>query len=395
MTPERPELRHGARWRTTCIFCHNTVPTLSTLFDELYGDSAPVYQGSVSVELPKGRRFEFLVEDRALLNRELEQELLLLGAEAPAASHNPLLAAIEATRRRFDNQLDPRHGTGRRGSGRSGGRQSELRALPHGALHALPVYLGGPSARRRSGRQPHQLRRGARFLARRLLQPAFVHELPRSPRRRSADQARGARGRERQRALLALPRRARPPGAAERARASPGRLAGPGASCLNCHMPKKNMGLAYGLVRYHRIGSPTDRERVEGDRPLECALCHAEKSVEWTISAMERFWGKRYDRRALRMLYGADLGVGVIAATLSRGKPHERATAIGVAGEHELLPLIPLVVGELDNEYPLVRFFARAALERISGRPLAIDMHAPGAELVRAGKLWMEAESQP
>src|SRR5262249_36661310 len=54
---------------------------------------------------------------------------------------------------------------------------------------------------------------------------------------------------------------------------------GPGGACIACHMPKKNMGLGYALTRYHRIGSPTDRERVELDRPIECALCHTDKSV--------------------------------------------------------------------------------------------------------------------
>ena len=64
-------------------------------------------------------------------------------------------------------------------------------------------------------------------------------------------------------------------------------------------MPKKNMGLDYALTRYHRIGSPTDPARVERDRPLECALCHADKSVDALVGTMEPWWGKRYDREAL------------------------------------------------------------------------------------------------
>ena len=52
-------------------------------------------------------------------------------------------------------------------------------------------------------------------------------------------------------------------------------------------MPKKNTGLGYQLTRYHRIGSPTDAARVEKDRPLECALCHADKSVASLVSTME------------------------------------------------------------------------------------------------------------
>ena len=38
-----------------------------------------------------------------------------------------------------------------------------------------------------------------------------------------------------------------------------------GSACLACHMARKNLGLEYRLTRYHRIGSPTDRDRVERD----------------------------------------------------------------------------------------------------------------------------------
>src|SRR5688572_25364821 len=126
-------------------------------------------------------------------------------------------------------------------------------------------------------------------------------------------------------------------------------------------MPRKNMGLGYDLVRYHRIGSPTDRERVEGDRPLECALCHADRSVETLVLTMERWWGKRYNRRALRALYGPDLRALALDATLLRGKPHEQAVAIGVIGRQRLATRAPLLVEALDNEYPLVRFYAKNA----------------------------------
>src|SRR6185369_6882762 len=111
---------------------------------------------------------------------------------------------------------------------------------------------------------------------------------------------------------------------------------GAGSACVGCHMPKKNMGLSYELSRYHRIGSPTDEARVLGDRPLECALCHYDKSVEELVGDMERFWGKSYDRTALQALYGEDLSVKPLEATLARGKPQEQAVAIGVFGEQRV-----------------------------------------------------------
>ena len=111
---------------------------------------------------------------------------------------------------------------------------------------------------------------------------------------------------------------------------------GPGSVCLNCHMVRKNGGLDYRLTRYHRIGSPTDANRVERDRPLECAVCHGDKSVESLVSTMESWWQKRYDRAALRALYGDSLDVGVLEATLARGRPHEQLTAESMAADQHL-----------------------------------------------------------
>ena len=53
------------------------------------------------------------------------------------------------------------------------------------------------------------------------------------------------------------------------------------------------------------ISSPTDPKRVLGDRPLECALCRADKSVEQIIVDDGDLMGQDYyDRAAHRTLYG-------------------------------------------------------------------------------------------
>ncbi len=156
-----------------------------------------------------------------------------------------------------------------------------------------------------------------------------------------------------------------------------------GTSCIGCHMPRKNMGLDYELVRYHRIGSPTDKRRVAGDRPLECALCHADKTVASLVANLEQWWGKRYDAGALRALYGDNLDVNAIDATLAHGKPHEQAVAIAIRGDARDASAVPKLVPHLAHAYPLVRFYVGRALEKITGRPLAIDLNAP-AQAIRA-----------
>ncbi|HEY0251873.1 MAG TPA: cytochrome c3 family protein, partial [Kofleriaceae bacterium] len=160
--------------------------------------------------------------------------------------------------------------------------------------------------------------------------------------------------------------------------------------CISCHMAKKNMGLDYVLNRYHRIGSPTDTRRVEKDRPLECALCHADKSVESLVTTMESWYGKSYNREALKVLYGDDLGVNAMRATLSRGKPHEQAVAIGVFGELNQQDAVAAIVPMLAHEYPLVRYFAQRALQQITGDPVAIDVGAPAAEVRAHANAWLQ-----
>jgi predicted CXXCH cytochrome family protein len=142
---------------------------------------------------------------------------------------------------------------------------------------------------------------------------------------------------------------------------------GEGSACLGCHMPKKNLGLDYALTRYHRIGSPTDPARVLRDRPVECALCHTDRSTESLVADMERLWGKRYDRTPLRALYG-DLDGNTIAATLERGLPHEQAAAAGALEAHPAAPGLASLPRAQDGPIPLVNDFVRRVAVRLAQR---------------------------
>jgi predicted CXXCH cytochrome family protein len=149
--------------------------------------------------------------------------------------------------------------------------------------------------------------------------------------------------------------------------------AGAGGACVACHMPRKNMGLGYALTRYHRIGSPTDPDRVERDRPLECALCHADKTVGTVLDDIARLWGKRYDPDAIVRLYGSR-DANVLTATIARGDPHEQAAAMGSAGEQRFRPARGQIArAQVSHAFPLVRYFAAAALAAIDGAPLSVD----------------------
>jgi predicted CXXCH cytochrome family protein len=178
--------------------------------------------------------------------------------------------------------------------------------------------------------------------------------------------------------------------------AAPGALAahshhradGAGALCMNCHMPRKNMSLDTRLARYHRIGSPTDVARVESDRPLECALCHADRTVRQLVESMEAWWGKRYDRAALGALYGS-LDANPIEVTMARGKAHEQAAAIATAGQLRGRELAPLVAAQLVHPYPIVRYYAARALETMLGQRSPIDLHRSTAQIREQAARWL------
>jgi hypothetical protein len=429
---ERPGLRAGGVWNQTCVFCHNTLPAFDATWGELHGPGAPGYQGEVVDRLlPPERRWTFEITDPAAFARALADETRLVGGDAdPSADLSSLPARREALARgmrALRTRLGPRHfvelGVGCESChGGSRAHADEPRLLPDFApraafLRARPPAGWGEVTRaewiNRACARCHQVlfsrypftwegqgRRGGEpggssitsGEARDFLMGGCARQMScvtcHDPHGRDQDSA----GRE------ALARLATPAGNATCARchakyAAPEALrahahhdpAGAGGSCVACHMPRKNMGLGYALTRYHRIGSPDERARVEGDRPLECALCHADKSVGTLVEAMERFWGKRYDRARLAELYGG-LDVLPLPATLARGKAHEQATALGVLGEARVAAALPAAARQLTNPFPLVRYYARRAVEQIRGAPCDVDLDRPTPEIEAAAR---------
>jgi hypothetical protein len=99
---------------------------------------------------------------------------------------------------------------------------------------------------------------------------------------------------------------------------------------------------------------------------------------------------------ALRALYGDDLSVNALRATLDRGKPHEQAVAIAVLGQAGDRSAVPALAAQLAHDYPLVRYFAQRALQTLTRRPVAIDVGGPAGDVRRAAEAWLtEAASHP
>src|SRR5690606_12599793 len=155
-------------------------------------------------------------------------------------------------------------------------------------------------------------------------------------------------------------------------------------------MPKKTMSLDGGLTAYHRIGSPTDSERVLLDRPMECALCHADATVASLAETMEQWWGKFYERGALTKLYGA-LDANVLLATAERGKPHEQGVAFHALGRAGRREAVPVLAAQLTHPLPLVRGYAKRALDALAGAPIPVDIDADGRAIEAQAAAWLRA----
>jgi predicted CXXCH cytochrome family protein len=429
MVPERPRLEAGIVWKRGCIFCHNTTSQLSILYDDLFGPKAPSYQGSASNELPPDKAFHYTITDDERLRGALGAELGALGSTTrlPRDAHEALAVAADVTLEHFEERDLVELGIGCEAC-HGGAREhveSPLSVRPSFAIESDFLAVSTPH-----GKPPTRAEDVNRTCAKchTVLFSRYPFTWEGRTRRHDPGGSSTNSGEARDFLLGACsheltcttchdPHTEDPPAALAKlaepsangvctnchdqyandstlAAHSHHSAGSAGSACVACHMPKKNMGLDYELVRYHRIGSPTDRERVESDRPLECALCHADRSVDQIVSTMERWWNRRYDRAALNRLYGSDWRKNPLVVTLVAGKPHERAVAANAlahAGRRDQLATIATI---LDDEYPLVRYFGKTAIERLTGEPLPIDMNATGAETRAAAERWL-AERKP
>jgi predicted CXXCH cytochrome family protein len=439
MVKERPGLRAGPVWSETCIFCHNTPPYLDTVLGALAGPGAKPYQGEVvDTLLPRDLRASWLVTDSRGLSTVLEKELARIGA--PHSSPTPA-EAITATRGFFrrehlaelgigceachlgalEHVRDPRkHPSFEPRSAFFTVKWPGAPSPPASPASPAPGAVAATAAERlratrinRTCARCHQVlfsgyeptwEGGSRHgnaggshinsgEARDLLLGACASKLscvechdPHASDATAKLRALDAAGKD---ALCTKchAKYAAPEALREHAHHEP---TGEGARCISCHMPQKNLALDGTLSRYHRIGSPNDPQRVLLDRPMECALCHADKSVESLVTTTETWWKRPYDRHALLELYG-DLGANVLLATAERGKPHEQAVAFYLLGRARSRAAIPILAAQLTNPYPLVRGYAKRALDAIAGGIVPIDIDGDDAVIDAAAKSWLAA----
>ena len=63
--------------------------------------------------------------------------------------------------------------------------------------------------------------------------------------------------------------------------------------------------------------------------------------------------------------------------------------AIGVLGERGTRRDVPLIAPHLAHPYPLVRYYAKHAIEKLTGAPVSIDVGQPAAEIAAQVQRWI------
>ncbi len=161
-----------------------------------------------------------------------------------------------------------------------------------------------------------------------------------------------------------------------------GHPAGVEVSCLDCHMPRYNLGLDE-VVRTHRIAAPVEQSMVNAASVNACNVCHLDKSLRWTVRELQRGWGRTLalpgagaaaeavDRPAGEAwLASADQALRLVA-----GQAYARSDR----GRSKLADLLRA----MNDPEPINRVFALKAVERVTGRKILAgdyELTAPPAE---------------
>jgi hypothetical protein len=140
-----------------------------------------------------------------------------------------------------------------------------------------------------------------------------------------------------------------------------------GSSCYNCHMPYTSFGLLKAL-RSHQISSPSVTASVETGRPNACNGCHLNRSLGWTATYLDRWYGTKTaelsdDNRdtaaSLMWSIKGDAGQRALMAWAMGWRPAQEASGTDWMPAH--------LSAMLDDPYDAVRFIAYRSMRSMPG----------------------------
>lgn len=141
-----------------------------------------------------------------------------------------------------------------------------------------------------------------------------------------------------------------------------------GSRCMNCHMPRLNEGLQ-DMVRTHTIFSPTDHEMIESNQPNACNMCHADRTIDWTLRYLSQWYDASYSEAKLKEAYpNRDLPVGV--SWLKNPEPHVRIVGADSLTRTKAWWATESLLESLNDPFLVNRQFTTRGLEKMMGRKL-------------------------
>jgi len=140
-----------------------------------------------------------------------------------------------------------------------------------------------------------------------------------------------------------------------------------GSRCYECHMPYSTYGLQKA-IRSHQVDSPTVTESVEYGRPNACNQCHLDRSLGWTASYLQEWYGMpspeltvEQHEVAASVIWSLSGDAG-LRALMAWSMGWEAARE--ASGEEWLAPYL---ITLLDDPYAAVRYIAQRSLKRLPG----------------------------
>lgn len=139
---------------------------------------------------------------------------------------------------------------------------------------------------------------------------------------------------------------------------------GDGTQCVDCHMPGANfMGVDYR--RDHSFRVPRPDLSIRNGTPNACNQCHKDKSNEWSVAAIEKWYGHKLEHENTVMFNAfADARKGdynsvpiLINQVLGNDSINDiyKATAIAYLGRFSSEDAMNAIEKELRNTSPIIR----------------------------------------